>query len=64
MQDGDSNKVYCTEVCVFGATEDLDVIKLHYGIFYKLIRRYKYLEKSMEEELKKVCNHVGYNHSM
>ena len=51
QQDGDP---YSTEMCVFGAEENIDAIKAHYGIFYKLIRRYKYLEKSFEEELKKV----------
>lgn len=54
LQDADPSKPYCTEVCVFRAEESMDAIKAHYGIFYKLIRRYKYLEKSFEEELKKL----------
>lgn len=28
-------------------------------VFYKLIRRYKYLEKTFEEEIKKVKNENG-----
>jgi len=41
-------------VCVFGANDDLESLRAHYEVFFKLIRRYKYLEKIFEEELKKL----------
>eukprot|EP00914_Ancora_sagittata_P012377 GHVO01023830.1.p1 GENE.GHVO01023830.1~~GHVO01023830.1.p1 ORF type:complete len:418 (+),score=69.29 GHVO01023830.1:59-1312(+) len=43
-----------TSLCVFGSDEDHNALYAHYGVFNKLIRRYKYLEKSFEEELKKL----------
>ena len=30
------------------------LLSIDFQVFYKLIRRYKYLEKSLDEELKKV----------
>lgn len=43
-----------TDVCLFKCDASPDHIKNFYGVFYKLIRRYKYLEKPFEDELHKV----------
>nr|KAG5695834.1 hypothetical protein BaRGS_006491 [Batillaria attramentaria] len=43
-----------TDVCVFKCEESPEKIKGFYGVFYKLIRRYKYLEKAFEDEVRKV----------
>ncbi|XP_078284962.1 eIF5-mimic protein 1 [Rhinoraja longicauda] len=52
IDDGDKTKV--TEYCVFGATEDQQVIRNYAQVFNKLIRRYKYLEKAFEDAIKKL----------
>lgn len=52
LEDGD--KIICTDTCVFKAGDDYEDLKAYYEVFYKLIRRYKYLEKSFSEELKKL----------
>jgi hypothetical protein len=54
VDDGEPDKPSRTDFCVFGAVDDLKTLKAHYEVFYKLIRRYKYLEKVFEEELKKL----------
>lgn len=51
--DLDPLKTSRTEVCVFTAENDLDVLKSYAQVITKLIRRYKYLEKTLEEEFKK-----------
>ncbi|XP_061579985.1 eIF5-mimic protein 2-A-like [Cololabis saira] len=43
-----------TEFCVFKAEEDMETMQAHAQVFNKLIRRYKYLEKGFEEEIKKL----------
>ncbi|MGH0162701.1 UNVERIFIED_CONTAM: hypothetical protein FKN15_048218 [Acipenser sinensis] len=43
-----------TEFCVFTASEDLETMQAYAQVFNKLIRRYKYLEKGFEEEIKKL----------
>ncbi|MBN3292167.1 BZW1A protein, partial [Polypterus senegalus] len=43
-----------TEYCVFTAQEDLETMQAYAQVFNKLIRRYKYLEKGFEEEVKKL----------
>lgn len=43
-----------TEVCVFGRPSDDESIRAFTQVFVRLIRRYKYLEKSLEEDLKKI----------
>ena len=53
MED-DSSTPSRTEVCVFGAKQDHASLKEYYGVLYKLIRRYKYVEKPLVEELKKL----------
>uniref|UniRef100_A0A8C7MGB5 Basic leucine zipper and W2 domains 1 n=2 Tax=Oncorhynchus TaxID=8016 RepID=A0A8C7MGB5_ONCKI len=43
-----------TEFCLFTAQEDLETMQAYAQVFNKLIRRYKYLEKGFEEEIKKL----------
>ncbi|KAM6985326.1 eIF5-mimic protein 2-A-like [Aplochiton taeniatus] len=43
-----------TEFCLFTAQEDLVTMQAYAQVFNKLIRRYKYLEKGFEEEIKKL----------
>jgi len=43
-----------TEFCVFTAQEDLETMQAYAQVFNKLIRRYKYLEKGFQEEMKKL----------
>ncbi|KAL2080496.1 hypothetical protein ACEWY4_024289 [Coilia grayii] len=52
IDDGDKTKV--TEHCVFYAEETHAALRSHAQVFNKLIRRYKYLEKAFEEEIKKL----------
>uniref|UniRef100_W5MZU6 eIF5-mimic protein 1 n=1 Tax=Lepisosteus oculatus TaxID=7918 RepID=W5MZU6_LEPOC len=52
MDDGDRSKV--TEHCVFAAAESHAAVRGYAQVFNKLIRRYKYLEKAFEEEIKKL----------
>uniref|UniRef100_A0A673KK47 Basic leucine zipper and W2 domain-containing protein 1-A-like n=1 Tax=Sinocyclocheilus rhinocerous TaxID=307959 RepID=A0A673KK47_9TELE len=40
--------------CLFTASEDLETMQAYAQVFNKLIRRYKYLEKGFEEEIKKL----------
>uniref|UniRef100_A0A646QFT5 LeuZipperW2 n=1 Tax=Hemiscolopendra marginata TaxID=943146 RepID=A0A646QFT5_9MYRI len=54
VQDADPNKLSRTDVCVFCTSDDTDSLKAFTQVFYKLIRRYKYLEKMFEDEMKKV----------
>ena len=64
VEDPDPNKLSKTHVCVFGTEESIDKIKAFYDVYYKLLRRYKYLEKSFEESLKKLILFLkGYNES-
>ncbi|XP_030376011.1 protein krasavietz [Scaptodrosophila lebanonensis] len=50
-QDGEKPR---TSYCVFGAPEDMEAMRNHEQVFIKLSRRYKYLEKMFEEEMRKV----------
>ncbi|XP_077667536.1 eIF5-mimic protein 1 isoform X3 [Eretmochelys imbricata] len=50
----DNDKTKMTSHCVFSADEDHDTIRNYAQVFNKLIRRYKYLEKAFEEEIKKL----------
>lgn len=43
-----------TDCCIFTASEDMEAMHQHEQVFIKLMRRYKYLEKMFEEEMKKV----------
>ncbi|KAF0026354.1 hypothetical protein F2P81_021091 [Scophthalmus maximus] len=44
----------CTDFCLFKAQEDMETMQAYAQVFNKLIRRYKYLEKGFEEEIKKL----------
>ena len=44
------------KVCVFTAEKTHEDLHRHYEVMFKLIRRYKYLEKGFTEELQKVFN--------
>lgn len=50
-QDGEKPH---TDRCLFAAPEDMESMRNHEQIFTRLMRRYKYLEKMFEEEMKKV----------
>lgn len=64
VEDPDPNKLSKTHVCVFGLEESTEKIKSFYEVYYKLLRRYKYLEKSFEESLKKLILFLkGYHES-
>ncbi|GFR08402.1 basic leucine zipper and W2 domain-containing protein 2, partial [Trichonephila clavata] len=52
--DVDPQKTSRTDVCVFSVDDDLETIRKYAQVITKLIRRYKYLEKTLEEEFKKV----------
>uniref|UniRef100_A0A3B4XEY9 eIF5-mimic protein 1 n=1 Tax=Seriola lalandi dorsalis TaxID=1841481 RepID=A0A3B4XEY9_SERLL len=52
IDEGDKTKV--TAFCVFTTEESHAALRLYAQVFNKLIRRYKYLEKAFEEEIKKV----------
>uniref|UniRef100_A0A8C1EP74 eIF5-mimic protein 1 n=1 Tax=Cyprinus carpio carpio TaxID=630221 RepID=A0A8C1EP74_CYPCA len=52
IDDGDKTKV--TEHCMFKTEENHTAVRSYAQVFNKLIRRYKYLEKAFEEEIKKL----------
>ncbi|KAK2921441.1 eIF5-mimic protein 1 [Channa argus] len=52
IDEGDKTKV--TTYCVFTTEESHAALRLYGQVFSKLIRRYKYLEKAFEEEIKKL----------
>lgn len=56
LADSDSTKQYRTDICLFRAVEadDLKTIKNFANIFVRLIQRFGYLEKTLEEEFKKI----------
>ncbi|XP_069790421.1 eIF5-mimic protein 2 [Narcine bancroftii] len=49
-----ADNVTRTDVCVFAAQENLETIRTYAQVFNKLIRRYKYLERGFEDEIKKL----------
>lgn len=51
---GDAEKPSRIDTCVFKWEDDIEKLKEFYAVFYKLIRRYKYLEKAFEDDLKKI----------
>lgn len=54
VQDNDPEKPYHTKLCIFGADNNIASVKEYYDVLYKLIRRYKYIEKQFQEELLKL----------
>uniref|UniRef100_UPI00358F5F04 eIF5-mimic protein 1-like n=1 Tax=Myxine glutinosa TaxID=7769 RepID=UPI00358F5F04 len=64
LDDGDKTKVTRTNVCLFSADEDLEAIRRFAQVICKLLRRYKYLEKCLEEEFKKLLMYLkGFTES-
>merc|ERR1712106_224898 len=53
QEDGEKGMVQ-TRACVFQDAVDLERVKAWDQIFIKLMRRYKYLEKMLSEEMKKI----------
>merc|ERR1712102_159015 len=53
QQDGDKGTVY-TRAYIFQDAADLERVKLWDQVFIKLMRRYKYLEKVLTEEMRKI----------
>lgn len=51
LQDGEVNQI---KTCIFGLGNDMEKIRAFEQIFLKLVRRYKYLEKMQEAEMKKI----------
>lgn len=54
VQDPDQTRVSRTDVCVFGCSDDRAELKKFFDVFNKLIRRYKYLERTFEDGIKKI----------
>lgn len=56
IEDKDTiDKELCrTEHSVFGRDSDIETVRAYAQVITKLIRRYKYLEKTLEEDLKKI----------
>ncbi|CAF4880920.1 protein krasavietz [Pieris napi] len=53
--DGETPK---TNTCIFNASEEMESMHNFEQVFVKLMRRYKYLEKMFEEEMKKVLVYI------
>ncbi|XP_022914791.1 protein krasavietz [Onthophagus taurus] len=51
-----------TDACIFNTPDEIniDVMKSWEQVFVKLMRRYKYLEKIFQEEIKKILTYVKY----
>ncbi|KAI0233970.1 Basic leucine zipper and W2 domain-containing protein 1 [Lamellibrachia satsuma] len=47
-------EVQRASACIFAAPNDYKSLRAYYEVLYKLIRRYKYLEKSFTDELRKL----------
>jgi len=58
-------KLCRTETCLFGGPDDsMEHLKSWEQVFTKLMRRYKYLEKMLDEEMKKVLVYIkGFSDS-
>ncbi|XP_064595232.1 eIF5-mimic protein 2-like isoform X2 [Liolophura sinensis] len=54
VEDSDPDKVIRTNACVFSCDETVESLRSFYEVLYKLIRRYKYLERAFEDELSKI----------
>jgi len=51
LQDGEVNQI---KISLFGLGNEMEMIRAFEQTFIKLIRRYKYLEKMLEEEMRKI----------
>lgn len=54
LTEGGDRSTTTTDIAVFGRTTDDEDLKQFTQVFVRLIRRYKYLEKSLEEDLNKI----------
>jgi len=54
VESTDPDKPSRSDVCVFRWDGEIEKLRNFYDVFYKLIRRYKYLEKAFEDDLKKI----------
>lgn len=54
VQDASDRNSGIFKKSVFREGDNIEALKTHYEVLYKLIRRYKYLEKSFDDELKKL----------
>jgi len=54
ITDTDTSKPYRTDNSLFGSNGDDETIRAYAQVIFKLIRRYKYLEKTLEEHFKKI----------
>jgi len=50
----DGEKVVATDICIFQDATSLERVKAWDQVFIKLMRRYKYLEKMLADEMKKI----------
>lgn len=55
LQDGEFNQ---TKTCLFGLANDMEKVRAFEQVFIKLMRRYKYLEKMHEEEMRKILVYI------
>jgi len=56
-EDDDKTKVSLSEFCLFSAKENIEAIKGVAMVFQRLTRRYRYLEKKLEDdEMKKILS--------
>jgi len=54
LTDGDSTKLSRSSICVFSASDNVEIMRGYAQVFTKLTRRFKYLEKILEDEMKKI----------
>jgi hypothetical protein len=54
VEGADNGKPVRSDICVFRWDGSQEQLRNFYAVFYKLIRRYKYLEKAFEDDLKKI----------
>lgn len=54
VESTDPEKPSRSDICVFKWDGSLEKLREFYGVFERLIRRYKYLEKAFEDDLKKI----------
>jgi len=54
VESTDPEKPSRSETCVFLWEDDLDKLRSFYDVLQRLIRRYKYLEKAFEDDLRKI----------
>ena len=59
LAQGGSIQSGTTDKCVFGQMDDLDSIKEFNYVFIQILRRYKYLEKLWQEEMKKILKFIN-----